>query len=1530
MNLDFSKNSVFPNMKKSQKVRCKNTCVIQPNTESVLEGKLGTDVPVGTQGVCLGHSEMSHKGLLVAKGLVTCLSDHIVPVRIWNPSNEIVHVNKGSILCTFSICDNSVDVHCISPPKCAHVQLQSSNATLSDRNISVDAKQARSVGSSRDGVSQGDFCKFSSYFEGSISSVLSDDQRQDLLQCLYKHKNVFVTDENPNLGFTTEVEHTITLKPNAVSKHQRPYRLPPDKRLILRHHLDELQRQNIIAPVSDKESVPITSPIVLVSKRNKPKLDPSNITREQSLSSFRFCVDFRYLNTQTEDFRYNIPDLQELAESFAERTPNFITSVDLSQGFFQVGISSDSTRYTAFNTPYGTYKFLRLPMGLRQSPNFFQFLMDRILKKLTFEKVLCYLDDLCIVSDTFENHLRDLHEILQRLENSHLKLGPNKCSFAQQRCVFLGHEISKDGIRPPAQKLEIIKNYMPPRNAKELKCALGLFIWFRKFIPNYSAVASPLYYLLKKNVPFKWTQEHEKSFQELKDLLVNSEALAYPRYDLEFRLAVDTCSKGIGYMIYQIHPDGTSRVVRFGSKGLSKWQQSYGPTKLELLGLVTSVLDCSSYLRGRHFTVECDHQALRPLFQKQLKGQIYERWMAILQQFDFDIVYKPAAQMTVPDALSRNIEYPECMDSSPEEEDPYFPYVDEKPTQIRVMTPNHTMEKLFPEVNLVHAQQFQTHPYDANTEDNFRLNQPVKRLKSRRQYREKLSLKERQLDLAENSVKTVVPLTQSHCSEAEHSGDDHCSEAEQQPLCCSPSEHDILDRCSGSEQGFSSNNDKLNYEKCETVKQSSLSSGQEDITQIFVQPEPEHITPVTISTNDRADNLSSQIQPDDTLVDTVISSSERSDSVITDFQSSTEEVSKALQELDMSPDSMSRCQGLDSDLRPFIDFLSDGTLPKSQKRARSVLLQQSDYALINGVLFHSRVAKLKRVKLLAQYQLALPKSLIPTVLKLFHDSTFAAHGGIHDTIDKIQEHYYFLKLSAIVNDYVKSCPDCQRRKVTRVQTKNAITAYPTPSRPFSVWQIDLYGPIPVTTRGYSYIFTAVDMFSKFLYTKPLHNKDAMSVSEVLFDMFATFGVCDTLISDQGSEFTARVTRELCSLLQIPQQFSLSFVHHTLGACERTHRTLATRLTPYMNKRGTNWDQYLSAVVFAMNSAVNASTGYSPFEVIFGERPKFPLTSHSNDLLSMPVSIRDYLKQKLAHVNAIQQQVKANVEKSKQVMLDRANENSAVLKLSEGDYVYLTKETTGPAQKLHDLYDGPYVVKSVPSPHTVVLHDPENKRKFPRPLHLTRMKVAYVRQPTPSNYFSVVTRAPEVVFSSTGTQTFNQDIYTQETEIDSVERSELSSQEIISNEEKREDTHSSKSSSERIFSEIETQSQTPNPLKSVEIETHEKTPSVIQEPVLRAETHMENNQLPSVRPKRTIRKPKRYCDSNHLDIKDLSVSSDNEFYKIKRVLAQRPTAAGLEYLVQFAGEPAQNAIWIPDSGLNVKAKEYIKSKSIPFI
>ena len=160
---------------------------------------------------------------------------------------------------------------------------------------------------------------------------------------------------------------------------------------------------------------------------------------------------------------------------------------------------------------------------------------------------------------------------------------------------------------------------------------------------------------------------------------MSSKALAFPRLDLEFHLAVNTSSKRIGYMLYLIHEDEKPRLVRFGSKGLSKWQHSYSPTKLELLGVVTSILKCASYLRGHHFTVECDNQAFKPPFQKQLKDAIYDRWLSILQQFDFDILYKHASQMTVPDSLSRYPSFEDVLLSSPEEAGPYFPYTAEKP-----------------------------------------------------------------------------------------------------------------------------------------------------------------------------------------------------------------------------------------------------------------------------------------------------------------------------------------------------------------------------------------------------------------------------------------------------------------------------------------------------------------------------------------------------------------------------------------------------------------------------------------------------------------------------------------------------------------------------------------------------------------------------------------------------------------------------------------------------------------------------------
>ncbi|CAC5395633.1 unnamed protein product [Mytilus coruscus] len=797
----------------------------------IVWGKVHNDILHGMQGICTNHNYLFKLGVLTAKAVVSVNKDKLVPVKLFNSTSEIVDIPRGQIVAKFEILDNDSDLiaTCIG---------NKDNPEFNNVQFSTEKCE--------DGELSG--TKFFSYFD--IPKHLSESEQGQLKGFLKSHDNIFVTDENPALGFTDVVQHKIILKPDFKPKYQRSYRLTPDKKQVLRDHLDHLLKQGIISPVGETEHIPITSPIVLVSKRANESRNSQNSNFNQSsnsLSQFRFCCDFRYLNSQSQQFFYGLPELQDLTESFSNRTPNFITHIDLSSGFFQMPISPDSQRYTAFNTCYGTYQFLRLPMGLSSSPGSFQLLMDKVLHGLTFNSCLCYLDDVLITSETFEQHLSDLHEVFNRLK------------------TVYNHRLIE---------LQQFKNIRHPDHAE----------------------IEPLTKLLRKNAKFRWTSEQENAFTKLKSLLINSPILAFPNFHTEFYLAVDTSSKGIGYMLYQYQETASDSkavsVIRFGSKSLSKWQRSYGPTKLELLGMDTEI--------------------------------------------------------------------------STEKED----------------------------------------------HSNF------------------------------TTLNTDGDETQTSLS---------------------------------TETATSENNTQVKFT---------------DSVEIFRHG-------------------------------------------------------------DFIKDTFQKLQVRDPYFGPFISYFEQNKLPSSQKAARKLLLETPNYDMVDGLLFHTRTAKCKRTKLFTSYQLALPEVAIKTVLRLYHDSPLSGHGGIQHTADMLKEHYYFPKLLQSVTDYVRSCHDCQSRKVTQVKTKAGIVAFKTPEAPFQVWQMDLYGPVPVSAKGNSYIFTAVDAFTKFLVAEPIPNKDALTVAEVLFKLVSQYGVCDTLISDRGSEATARAIKEVCRLLEINQQYTRVLLT-TVLVCVKEH------------------------------------------------------------------------------------------------------------------------------------------------------------------------------------------------------------------------------------------------------------------------------------------------------------------------------------------------------------------------------------------
>ena len=180
-------------------------------------------------------------------------------------------------------------------------------------------------------------------------------------------------------------------------------------------------------------------------------------------------------------------------------------------------------------------------------------------------------------------------------------------------------------------------------------------------------------------------------------------------------------------------------------------------------------------------------------------------------------------------------------------------------------------------------------------------------------------------------------------------------------------------------------------------------------------------------------------------------------------------------------------------------------------------------------------------------------------------------------------------MDPIIIEYVRLCPDCQKRKPTNHHT----IAYSTPCAPFEVWQVDLVSSLPISPEGFSYALTAVDIPSKYLISIPLANKDTITVTSGLTQIFTKHSVCNTIISNRGTEFTSVCMAEVCRQLYIPQDIH---IHHCLGACAKSDGKYCS---PMSTKTAITGLLFYQVLLFSTNQSVNAGLGYSPHHIIFG-------------------------------------------------------------------------------------------------------------------------------------------------------------------------------------------------------------------------------------------------------------------------------------------------------------------------------------------
>ena len=254
--------------------------------------------------------------------------------------------------------------------------------------------------------------------------------------------------------------------------------------------------------------------------------------------AWRFCIDFRKVNSVTHKDAYPLPRIDETLESLSGS--QYFTTLDLASGYWQVEVSESDKEKTAFSTRDGHYEFNVMPFGLTNAPATFQRLMECVLAGLTFEQCLIYIDDIIVFSATFPQHLERLRTVFEHLARAGLKLKPKKCHFARSEIRYLGHIVSRDGVKADPEKLRAITSYPTPRDVKELRQFLGLTNYYRRFIEGYSVIAEPLHKLTRKSAAgYKWTDECGRAFEVLQQQLVSPPILAYPQFEHKFTLATD-------------------------------------------------------------------------------------------------------------------------------------------------------------------------------------------------------------------------------------------------------------------------------------------------------------------------------------------------------------------------------------------------------------------------------------------------------------------------------------------------------------------------------------------------------------------------------------------------------------------------------------------------------------------------------------------------------------------------------------------------------------------------------------------------------------------------------------------------------------------------------------------------------------------------------------------------------------------------------------------------------------------------------
>lgn len=416
-----------------------------------------------------------------------------------------------------------------------------------------------------------------------------------------------------------------------------PRRLPVPVKDIVKRELDAMVKEGIIEPVNTPSSW--ISALLVVRKPN---------------GNVRICIDPQKLNKALKRVNYPMPTIEDVLPKLAKA--KVFSTLDAKHGFWHLKLDEASRELTTFETPFGRYRWIRLPFGVSPAAEIFQSRIHAALAGL--DGVACIADDILVygcgetVAEADIDHDINMIKLLDRCKEKNLHINLEKLQLRRPSTTFMGHELTKDGLKPDRRKIAAMVDMPAPTDRQGVMRLLGMVTYLAKFLPNFSEVTAPLRELLANDNDFRWDDDrHGKALRQLKSMLVSAPILSY--YDVSKPVVVqcDASSMGLGAALLQ---DG--KVVEYASRALTHTErESYAQIEKEMLAVVFSLQRFDTYVYSKHVTVESDHKPLMTIVKKALTAapKRLQRMLLRLQRYNYTIVYRPGSQMHIADTLSR-------------------------------------------------------------------------------------------------------------------------------------------------------------------------------------------------------------------------------------------------------------------------------------------------------------------------------------------------------------------------------------------------------------------------------------------------------------------------------------------------------------------------------------------------------------------------------------------------------------------------------------------------------------------------------------------------------------------------------------------------------------------------------------------------------------------------------------------------------------------------------------------------------------